>query len=305
MRTGSVNAPSSELSEQSQHAAARDTESVVDKGLQISKLPVTNGIYRIRALEEFRGLLHGISTRAAPDGEDWNLSARRGTSQHPPSLENAQANRQKLASALGIPFECVVGCQQVHGAEVALVGHTAAGELLPHASYVPGVDALVTDTPGQYLMALAADCPTVFFYDPVQRAIGLAHSGWKGTVSRISANVVRAMIENFGTSPSDIVAAVGPGIGPCCYAVGMNVTDAVEEAFPEPYAVGLSLLQAREGQVYFNLREAIRRTLSDAGVRPENITIDGVCTAHNTHIFYSHRAEAGECGLFGAIFGMI
>jgi len=286
--------------------------------LKHSHTSIKESIYHVRVLEGYSNLLHGISTRNAPDGADWNLSARRGSPQHPPSAEMALANRRKLAETLGIPIGQMVGCQQVHSSEVAIVGYKDAGRgMHPERPSIQGVDALATATPGLYLMALSADCPSVFFYDPVRRAIGLAHSGWKGTVGRIAANVVEAMVDNFGCEPSDIVVAVGPGIGPCCYSVGSNVVEQVESSFLhawEPMADGLGLgveelsnspvLQERDGLTYFNLWEGIRRALLDAGISPQNLSIEAICTGHNLDLFYSHRMEQGECGLFGAVLGL-
>ena len=280
-------------------------------------LPINDGLYSVAALARFPELLHGISTRCAPDGADWNLSSKRGSPQHPPDPSVALANREKLAHRLGIPFAKMVGCQQVHGSEVALVRAEDAGRgMHPEVPPIEGADAMVTNVPGIFMLALSADCPPVFFYDPTNKAIGLAHSGWKGTVARIAANVVEAMSQHYGTKPSDLVVAIGPGIGPCCYSVGPNVIDAVEAAFPNDSSVGAPLaaplsaplsaplLEARDGLTYFNLWEGIRRALLDAGVPPENISVEGVCTAHNLDTFYSHRGEAGQCGLFGAVLGL-
>jgi hypothetical protein len=266
---------------------------------------VREGIYSVLALRPYTELVHGISTRFAPDGTDWNLSARRGTPANPPDPQVALANRARLAQRLGIPLGRMVGCQQVHGNEVALVGNEDAGRgMLPDHPSIQDCDALVTNTRGLYLMALSADCPPVFFYDPVHRAIGLAHSGWKGTVGRISAKVVEAMGQHFGSRPEDIVAVIGPGIGPCCYKVGPQVVEAVEAAYSRPWSLRLPLLELYEGEVYFNLWEGIRRALVEAGVPARNVAIDGLCTMHNTSVFYSHRGEAGKCGLFGAVFGL-
>jgi YfiH family protein len=247
-------------------------------------------------------VLHAVSTRISPGGTDWNLSARRGTPQHPPDPDVAQANRRALADRLGISLENMVGCQQVHGNRVAIVTRGDAGRgMFPHLPAIQGADALVTDVPGLYLLALSADCPPVFFYDPVRRVVGLAHSGWKGTVGRIVGNVVEAMVDNLGSEPKDIKAAVGPGIGPCCYSVGENVIEAARQAFPSTRG---SFVQEREGTSYFDLHGAIVRTLLDSGLLPERIAVEAVCTGHNTHLFYSHRMEAGRCGLFGAVLGL-
>lgn len=276
-------------------------------------LPVDAGIYTAQSLLRFPELLHGISTRRSPDGGDWNLSGRRGTPEHPPDPSVALSNRERLAARLGISLDSMVGCQQVHGSSVAVVDASHGGRGMRGAS--PGLqsaDALVTATPGLYLLALSADCPPVFLYDPVRRVVGLAHSGWKGTVARIALNTVNTMSRSFGSDPADIVALVGPGIGPCCYVVGANVVEAVEEAFGGQRAMSEgtgseaeALLEERGGQTYFNLWEAIKLALLDVGVRPENITVEGVCTGHNTDVFYSHRAEQGQCGLFGAVLGLV
>ena len=268
-------------------------------------LPVRDGIYSLLALRPYPELLHGISTRHSPEGTDWNLSARRGTPMNPPDPAVALSNREVLARRLGVSLEQMVGCQQVHGSEVALVGPEDGGKgMLPDVLSIQGCDAMVTNTAGLYLLALSADCPPVFFYDPARKAIGLAHSGWKGTVSRISGRVVEAMGVHFGSRPEDIIVAVGPGIGPCCYKVGPNVVEAVEESFSRPWSHRLPLLELDRGEVYFNLWEAIRRAVVEAGVPARNVAIDGLCTMHNTGVFYSHRGEAGQCGLFGAVLGL-
>src|SRR5689334_13143720 len=120
-------------------------------------LPVIDSIYQVNALQRYPELLHGISTRFSPDGEYWNLSARRGTPEHPPSPEQALANREKLAARLGISLHHMVGCQQVHGAEVAVVGAEEGGRgMLPGVTSMMGTDAMVTATPGVYMLALSA-----------------------------------------------------------------------------------------------------------------------------------------------------
>src|SRR5688572_4860668 len=235
------------------------------------------GLLRLHALASYPDLVHGISTRCAPDGTDWNLSSKRGTPQAPPSMATAISNRERLASALGISPRRMVSCRQVHGSDVVVVGEEEAGRgIYPELGPTPDADAMVTATPGLFLMALSADCPPVFMYDPVRRVVGLAHSGWKGTVARVAANVVEVMRREFGSSQSDMVAVVGPGIGPCCYRVGESVIEAAAGSFGEaawlPSGSGdVPILSERDGGAYFNLREAIRVSLVDAGLQPGNI----------------------------------
>ena len=270
-----------------------------------TSLPIERGIYRIAALERYPELLHGISTRLSPTGDDWNLSAKRGTPGHPPTWEGAIANRGTLARRLGTSLDHMVGCQQVHGSTVAVVGYEDAGRgMHPDTPSLQGADAMVTNCPGLYLLALSADCPPVFLYDPVRRAVGVVHSGWKGTVARIAANAVEALVDNFGSEPADIVAAIGPGIGPCCYDVGPNVVEAAVGAFMRPWDAPNPVLETRDGAIYFNLWEGARRALLHAGLLPQNVTVESVCTADNLGVFYSHRAERGQCGLFGAVIGI-
>ncbi len=271
-------------------------------------LPVHRGIYSVNVLEQYPELVQGISTRTAPDGDDWNLSARRGTPQHPPDPVVALANRVKLADALGIDLDMMVGCQQVHGSEVAVVTGADAGRgMRPGASSIEGADAMITATPGIFLMVLAADCPPVFLFDSVGRVVGLAHSGWKGTAGRISAKVVDVMVREFGSHPRDIVAVIGPGVGPCCYSVRENVIEQVVAAFPgswQQLESSPAFLAREGGLVYFNLWAAIKQALVEAGVLAKNISTEAICTAHNTATFYSHRGESGQCGLFGAVIGL-
>ena len=105
-------------------------------------------------------------------------------------------------------------------------------------------------------------------------------------------------------NPRDIVAVVGPGIGPCCYNVGENVIQAAQDSFPDAWEGPIAVLKRRGADTFFNLRESIRRTLLDAGLSPDNITVEEVCTSHNRDLFYSHRGDKGQCGLFGAVLGL-
>lgn len=281
------------------------TSSVTSSAMILS---AKRSIYTVRALEQYPELVHGISMRTAPDGTDWNLSARRGTPQHPPDPEVALANRHKLTEILGIDIERMVGCQQVHGSEVVVVGAADAGKgMIPGMPSIEGADAMVTATPELYLLALAADCPPVFFYDPVSRVVGLAHSGWKGTAGRISAKVVAVMVRQFGSRPQDVRCAIGPGVGPCCYSVRADVVERVEESFTTAWQQlddTPPLLEERDSLTYFNLRATIQRSLQEADIPAENISTEAVCTSHSTDTFYSHRGENGQCGLFGAVVGL-
>jgi purine-nucleoside/S-methyl-5'-thioadenosine phosphorylase / adenosine deaminase len=214
-------------------------------------------------------------------------------------------NRGRMATLAGVSAERLTFARQIHGARVAVVGAADAGRA------IDDTDALVTDVSGAPLVILTADCAAVFLLDPVRRAVGIAHAGWRGTVARIAARTVETMQSAFGTDPRDLVAGIGPSIGPCCYEVGQDVVDAVYESLadhadqivvePDMASAGSFRGSVNEDRKHFDLWIANERILMDAGVAPERIEIAGLCTACRTDLFYSHRAEHGRTGRFGGL----
>lgn len=226
----------------------------------------------------------------------------------PDERDRVYANRRRVYGLYGRDTDTVVHAHLVHGADVARVTQADNGTWVEH------VDGLITDQPGTVLSMNFADCAPIFLYDPRRHAIGLGHAGWRGTVVDLPGAMVRAMAEQFGSDPADLVAAVGPCIGPCCYEVGADVIAAVEAAFAEPD----SLLrpptddgQWRQdngdqrsvvGRRFFNLPAANRLNLANAGV--QTIEMSEYCTACRTDLFFSHRAEKGRTGRFGTVFAL-
>jgi YfiH family protein len=165
---------------------------------------------------------------------------------------------------------------------------------------VQATDALITDVPGVPLMLRFADCVPIWFYDPVRRAIGLAHAGWRGTVAGVGRATVAEMGKAFGSRPEDVIACIGPSVGPCCYEVGKDVAYAVGEAFP---GVEGQLLSPRaNGSWHLDLWAANRHQLAACGV--VYIEVAGICTACHTDEWFSHRAEQGRTGRIGALIGL-
>ncbi len=207
--------------------------------------------------------------------------------------ESVEANHDLICQALGVSRRDVATARQVHGSRVALVGLADRGRV------IPATDALITDVPGVALMLRFADCLPVLLYDPVRRVIGLAHAGWRGTIEGIAAKTAAAMIEAYGGRPADIVAGLGPCIGPCCYQVGTEVIEAVKASFHH----WQGLLQPQgDGSLHFDLWEANRRQLVELGI--EEIEVSRLCTACHTDEFFSHRAEGARTGRFAALLGM-
>ena len=207
----------------------------------------------------------------------------------------------------------VVQAHQVHGDRVAVV--TSAGTTREE---LEGYDALVTDVPGVAIGARTADCIPVLMYDPVRRVVAAVHSGWKGTVLKIAAKTLAVMASKYGTRTADIIAVIGPGIGPESFQVGPEVAEAFLAAgFPETWSrpdtddygtasTGKTVVRlitdrgpripgSISGGLHIDLPQAVRLTLIRAGVHDPNILISGIDTY--THPgFFSARREGPSCG---------
>ncbi len=246
------------------------------------------------------GLVHAITTRdggvsAAPYAS-LNLSFSR-----PDDPEAVRENRARVYAALEIDPRRVVQAGQIHGADVLVVEEQHAGRgALDRSLVLPPADALITRETNLYLFACFADCTPLLFYDPVSRAVGVAHAGWQGTVKQIGAATVRAMAQTFGSRPSDISVVIGPSAGPCCYNVWPHVADEIRSAF----SFRPDVLSTRDGQTFFDLWAANRATLEAVGVQPERIESSDICTIHHHDRFFSHRASGGRTGRFAALIGM-
>jgi YfiH family protein len=209
-------------------------------------------------------------------------------------------NRAQLSLLTGAFPDLLTLGRQVHGCNVSVVtGATIGSGALDAGTAIPETDALVTGIPDVPLLVLIADCCPVFVFDPVNGAIGLAHAGWRGTAAGIAAATVRMMAQEFGSRAGDIIGGVGPSIGPCCYEVGGEVLDSFRAAYPG--FVDRVFAKAGEKKYEFDLQQANRWILKDAGVRDENIEISGLCTSCRTDLFFSHRAEKGKTGRSGAL----
>jgi YfiH family protein len=199
-------------------------------------------------------------------------------------------NRRSMFAALGRAEESAPGIRQVHSARITVAHPRRADEPLAET------DGLVTDRTDCTLLMRFADCVPVLLYDPVRRAAGIAHAGWKGTVAKVTARAVETMCAEYGCRPADIHAGIGPSIGPDHYAVGDDVARAVRAAFP---GVAKQLLTGAEGSLRLDLWAANEAALREAGVR--EIECAQICTACRTEDWFSHRAENGQTGRFGAL----
>jgi YfiH family protein len=209
-------------------------------------------------------------------------------------------NRIRLCQSIRVNPRALTIAEQVHESRVATVQGWDRGKGgLDLASRLPRTDAMITNLPQTPLMVLIADCVAVGLYDPVQRAVGIAHAGWRGTAAGITRKTVEEMSTEYGSRPEDMLAGISPSIGPCCYEVGPDVISAFDASYPEAGSHFFS--NWHEDRSRLDLWQANRWQLIEAGLRNANIEIAGQCTACHTDMFYSHRAENGRTGRLGAL----
>ncbi|MEW6698306.1 MAG: peptidoglycan editing factor PgeF [Bacillota bacterium] len=212
---------------------------------------------------------------------------------------HVRANRAVACAALGINPADLVAAMQVHGSRVEAVDSQHRGKgALEYAAAIPDTDALITKVPGVPLSSYYADCVPILLYDPVKICIGLAHAGWRGTFLRIAGETVAQMQETYGSNPGDILAGIGPSIGPCCYQVDVPVRQALAKDFPDWQEL---LTPTGPDRWLLDLWETNRRVLLAAGIKSENITLAGLCTACRTDLFFSYRVEQGKTGRMASL----
>jgi YfiH family protein len=200
-------------------------------------------------------------------------------------------NLHRIINVLGYSHDHLVQVRQIHSAKVILAEK-------PMDAIYQG-DAIISKTPGLLMLMRFADCVPILFYDPVAGAAGIAHAGWQGTVKKVAKAVIESMVDHFGSIPLNVRVGIGPSVGPDHYYVGEDVVSRVQENFPNSWEA--FLIEDSDG-VKFDLWEANRHVLTTAGIK--EIEISRICTACNTKDWYSHRAERGNTGRFGAVVGL-
>jgi YfiH family protein len=212
-------------------------------------------------------------------------------------MENVLENRRRTFSAFGRSPDSIHDVWQVHSAVVAV----ANGPRLANQPHMRA-DAIITDRPGVTLFMRFADCTPICLFDPVRRVIGLVHAGWRGTVRKVGAAAVAAMQTEYGVRPENILAGIGPTIGPDHYQVGSDVVEQMTLAFGADASRLIVRSENDDPGVKLDLWAANRLTLQMSGVR--HIETAEICTACATQDWFSHRAEAGKTGRFGAILAL-
>lgn len=246
-------------------------------------------------LEETGMVRHLFSTRlgGVSEGEyaSMNLSFTRGDRE-----ADVRENYRRIAGVLGCRMEDMTASHQTHTTNIRRITGADRGKGITRERDYENVDGLVTAEEGIVLVTYFADCVPLYFVDPVHQAIGLAHSGWRGTLGRMGERMVQAMGAYFESRPEDLYAAVGPSICRECY----EVSEDVALPFLKTLGEDVALPGRKEGKYQLDLWLANERILKQAGIPQSQIAVTDLCTCHNSAYLFSHRASGGRRGNLGA-----
>lgn len=230
--------------------------------------------------------------------ESLNLSFTRGDKK-----EAVEENFRRVAKALGTEYENFVFTDQTHTTNVKRVGKEDAGKGLTKERGYTDVDGLISNEPGIVLSTFYADCVPLYFVDPVHRAIGLSHSGWRGTVGRMGKVTLEAMNREFGTKPEEVICAIGPSICRACYEISEDVAVEFKHEF-QGHEEEI-LIENGNGKYQLDLWRTNELILLEAGVRQEHLAVTNICTCCNDKLLFSHRASQGKRGNLGAFLALV
>jgi len=257
-----------------------------------------NGVtfYQSDGIEAAGGAAHGFSTRlgGVSQGmwESLDLGPSRGD-----DPDHVRENYRRFLSAIGARGGRMAMTNQVHGGAVRCVTmadvHTDPCDRVGYEA-----DGLMTDLPEVALVVYSADCIPILFYDPARRVVAAVHAGWRGTAAGIAAVAVERMKEVYGCRPEDILAAVGPGIGPDCFETHEDVPNAMTAALST--AVLQHIRIKENGKFAVDLKGINAMRLEQAGLDPAHIAVSGICTACHPEKFWSHRKQGTDRGSMAA-----
>lgn len=238
-------------------------------------------------------VVHGIFTRkGGVSPHPWaslNLGGTVGDLR-----ENVVENRRRIFQSMGRQVESIFDVWQVHSANVICTDEPRSLDA-PHEK----ADAILTNNPDITLFMRFADCVPILLHDPVKKVVGVVHAGWLGTVNKIASVAIQTMQAHYGSNPAEIIAGIGPSIGPDHYQIGDDVIDQVKRAFVNGSE---ELITSRNGRSYLDLWRANELLLQTSGVN--SIEVARLCTGCDTSRWYSHRAENGKTGRFGAFISL-
>jgi len=243
-------------------------------------------------------IIHGFSSKLGGVSEGYfssmNLGFNRGDKE-----ENVTSNYKLIADSMGIPYNQITASDQIHETKIRRITKEDMGKGIVRKKDYSGIDGLITNVPNIPLVTYYADCVPLYLIDRKNRAIGLSHSGWRGTVKRMGRETIKRMEEEFGTKVEDLIVEIGPSICKDFYEVSHDVYEEFEKVF---FLEQMELLFIKkENKKYqLDLWEANRQIFIEEGVNTENIHCSQICTCCNSDIMFSHRVHGTERGTLAA-----
>lgn len=256
------------------------------------------GYLTFKALDKYNFVKHCFSTRygGVSGSEFSSMNLSYGVND---IREKVDKNYEIFCDALGFSRENIVSSSQVHSNKIKVITENDVN----HRRFnYGGIDGFVTNIPNVILKTSHADCCPVYMLDPIRKVVGLAHAGWRGTVARIAENLARVFVNVFGSKKSDIICALGPAIGGCCFDVFEDVRSEFENLNLE---IEFRKSEKFKGKVYIDLEEVNEKMLVSYGLDAENIHKSRVCTSCHSDMLFSHRATNGKRGNNAAFISML
>lgn len=253
------------------------------------------GYLTFKKFEKYSFLSHAFSTRfgGVSKNEFRSMNFYLSGSE---SAENVEENYRIFCNALGYDKSKLVRSLQVHGDKIKVIGDEDVKNRKLNFS---GIDGFITDVPGVVLKTSHADCCPVYMFDPVKKIVGLAHAGWRGTVSKIAENLARNFTEKFGSEKENLICALGPCIGKCCFEVGEDVKNEFAAL-----NLGMAFEKIENDKFKIDIKETNKRILENFGIPSENIVKSDICSCCNKDWLFSHRATGGKRGNNAALITM-
>ncbi len=271
---------------------------------EVEERQASNGVIYLAfpALEKSGVVKHGFSTRFGGVSQGCFSSMNLSLSK-PDKATNVRTNFQRMAQALDVSYESLTLAYQVHSTNVRVLGKEDRGFGITKERPYRDVDGLVTNQREITLVSFFADCIPLYFVDSKNHAIGLAHSGWRGTLQKIGQRMFETMQREYGTEAEHLLACIGPGICMDCYEVGDELYQAFQSSF-DPCSLGDIFVKKSNTKYHLNLMEANKRILLQLGVLEENIHVSDICTHCNSDYLFSHRKHGENRGNLAAFLAL-
>ena len=260
-------------------------------------------------LENIPFIKHAFSTKEGGVSEGifstMNLSFTRGD-----DIDKVKENYRRFFDAVGFALNNMVMSDQIHETDIMKIDEKKINEINEESKGIEdrvckNIDGLITNLPNVPLVTFYADCVPLYFVDTVNKAIGLSHSGWRGTVKGMGIQTVEARVREYGCNPENIVAVVGPSICQDCYEVSKEVVDEFHKEYYDKFDVSSIYYEKENGKMQLNLWEANRQILLLAGLKSENIVISNVCTSCHSDLLFSHRKTNEKRGNLIAVMEIV